>query len=525
MKHFKNQGLWTFIGLWLIVSLGACSKDDPITPPNIEDNIVSIVGETTALGKPGDDVSVDLTFDNPGNGAILIIYLNDGPLRSVPLQNGQTTYTFEGETLPSGVEEGDIVKYSFFLADEKNTIQTDAVDFEVSVALYDEIQIGSTSVFALEVPDGIVESGKIKLATGRKYWLPASIHFMAGTHLEMQAGSELYMNTETGEIYDVVIDEGAQLTVSGTSTSPVVVTSDKLLRNENPEPGDWGQFNIKGEGNGSASGSVAYLRLEYPGDRGFRLQGVGNGTSISYVQVYRALGEGIMPTDGDVAMKYLIAINCEGGSFRFGDAYSGNVQFAISQTSEFYDEVEAVAVRETASPILSNFTVIGPGEDVDDTHGMRLRANSSAKVYNTIIADFPRRGLRLNDEVTVTDLEGPTVFAYSYIFKVPRDPYRDDTDNGNPFQGYIDAGGVFHNPFFNNVTGFEDNDDDEDPIVTEIAGIGTHEYIPSATVASEFNPSSLQSFFSSVNFVGAIENGDSDWTKGWVRNYEGNIHQ
>ncbi|WP_223816615.1 hypothetical protein [Sphingobacterium arenae] len=519
----KRNGVFAVVLAGMLSTFVSCSKDDKGTPANIEGNAIE-VAQASTIAKPGTTVSVALSFANPGNGTMLVIHRDEAPLRSVPLQDGQESYTFE-DTLPANLEEGDVVPYAFFIADEKNTITSDASAFEVSVALYDEITIGSAPVYQIELPeDGIIETGKVKLAAGRKYWLPHTIHFMSGTELQMEAGVELYMNTETGETYDVVIDEGAQVDVAGTATAPVVVTSDKLLRDQEAEPGDWGQFNIKGAGNGSSSGTVEYLRVEYAGDRGFRLQGVGSGTTINYVQAYRALGEGIMPTDGDVRMKYLVATNCEGGGFRFGDAYAGYVQFAISQTTSFYDEVEAFTIRETASPVISNVTIVGPGEDVDDTHGMRMRANSSGKVYNSIVADFPRRGLRLNDEVTVTDLQGPTVFAYSYIFHVPRDPYRDDTDNGNPFQGDLDAENAFQNPFFNNVTGFEDNDEDE-PILATIDGIGTTSYIPQAITNSAFNPVSVDAFFSEANYVGAVSEASADWTKGWVRNYEGNIHQ
>ncbi len=522
MKSKSMSSVWAFAAACLILATTACSKEETAQPPNVENNKVSIVGEPTSVAKPGAPISVDLKFDNPGSGAMLIVSRNDGPLKSVPLNEGQTTYTFDQENLPTTIEEGDVTSYSFLIADERNTVRSAAVSYEVSAALYDQVQLGSRSVYAVSIPtDGIVNSGKIKLAAGRQYWLASGLHFMSGSELQMQAGAELYMNTESGDTYDLVIDEGARVAVEGTATAPVLISSDKLLRGSTPAPGDWGQFNIKGAGNGSNSGSIAYLRLEYAGDRGFRLEGVGSGTSISYVQAYRASGEGIMPTNGDVRMKYLVATDCEGGGFRFGDAYSGYVQFGISQTSSFFGEVEALTIRETASPVLANFTVTGPGTDEDDTHGLRMRANSAGKIYNSIVADFPRRGLRLNDEVKVTDLQGATVFAYSYIFNVPRDPYRDDTSNGNPFRGSLGAGNVLQNPFFNNVTGFNGSD----PILAVIAGIGTNSYVPQATQSSAFNPTSIATFFSEAAFVGAVKDAATDWTKGWTRKSDGSIHQ
>src|SRR5690606_5269624 len=87
----------------------------------------------------------------------------------------------------------------------------------------------------------------------------------------------------------------------------------------------------------------------------------------------------------------------------------------------------------------------------DNTHGMRLRSSSAAKIYNSLVAFYPRRGVRLNDQVETVDINGPTVLAYSYVFQVPSQTYRDDRSGGtNPFQGFY-SDGLASNPYFNNI--------------------------------------------------------------------------
>ena len=109
-----------------------------------------------------------------------------------------------------------------------------------------------------------------------------------------------------------------------------------------------------------------------------------------------------------------------------GDKYAGKMQFLLSINSQYFKENDDFTIREKASPVVSNVTLLGPGaETKKNTHGMRMRGSSTPKVYNSVIAEFPRRGIRVAEEVKITDLNGSAVFAYSYVFNVPKDPFRD----------------------------------------------------------------------------------------------------
>ena len=318
----------------------------------------------------------------------------------------------------------------------------------------------------------------------------------------------------------IEIEVQGEAAVAGTAAAPVVFTSSGTLTSSSPAaPGDWTYFRLTGTGNSSNNGSVKYVRIEYGGDRAFRLSNVGAATQIDYVQVFKSSGQGVMITEGNAGAKHLVTTDCEGGSYRLGDTYSGNLQFLISVNTEYFDENDDFTIREDASPVISNVTMLGAGPDLDDdTHGMRMRANAKPKVYNTIVAEFPRRGLRGNDNLTVTDMNGTAVFAYSFVFDVPKHPYR---ELAVPFAGTFDAvtGARLTNPFFNNVTNLLDGDFELD----KIAGIGINDFIPDAAQSSAFNPSSLGAFFSSADYVGAVKDANGDWTKGWVKNPDGSL--
>src|SRR5690606_40157824 len=105
------------------------------------------------------------------------------------------------------------------------------------------------------------------------------------------------------------IDKGAELIVNGTATNPVVFTSDQKPGHRSP--GDWGGIVLLGDApvnvgstmtvsknrvcpvtaGGSTpadnSGSLAYLRIEYP-VYGLTMVGVGASTTLSHIQVSEA---------------------------------------------------------------------------------------------------------------------------------------------------------------------------------------------------------------------------------------------
>lgn len=71
------------------------------------------------------------------------------------------------------------------------------------------------------------------------------------------------------------------------------------------------------------SGILRYLRLEYTGYKldaeheanGLSLYGVGNGTTISYVQCYKGSDDGIEFFGGSVNVDHCIVVDCTDDSF------------------------------------------------------------------------------------------------------------------------------------------------------------------------------------------------------------------
>lgn len=495
----------------------SCSSDDNTNPDVIDGEapVITISGENTITAKRGEvfEVSFQLTAEN---GAKEIqVSRGGGHLETVTLAENPTTYTYNTQTVPDTAEEGEEISYSFVLVDNNNKTSIPA-DLIVSTQVYDEITIGGQVVYHADIAsDGIVPSGtNVKFSSGRSYYIPNSLEFGAGTSLTIEDNVYVYMNGESESPIEINVDNQASVTIEGTVTAPVIFTSSKTLSG-NAAAGDWNRLRIGDVQNST----LRYVRSEYAGS-GFRFAGSDSSNTFEYLSTFNTSGEGFYITNGNANFKYLAAISPAGGGFRLGDAYSGKIQFAISQIDQTFSENQEVDIRETASPILANVTLIGPGTEADNTHGVRLRGNSAGKVYSAIVADFPRRAVRLNDNVIATDLNGATVFAYSYVFNIGSQAFRDDTNNGNPFIGYTNDNG-YQNPFFNNITAL----DGSNPVLTPIDGIGTGSFIPSTAVqaANNFNPGTVDPFFTPVTFVGAVENSSNDWTRGWVKNPNGSV--
>ncbi|WP_304518259.1 hypothetical protein [Cecembia rubra] len=515
MKHSKllilSKSLLALLMLILIIS--SCKEADE---PTLPIPTISIQGDEVLEVRRGETINVNLTLNTEGNNRELVVYRDGGVLEVIPLSATASTFTYSNQSVPASAMEGQEFEFEFAVINSQGTSSERAILKVVAIA-YDTITIGGQTLFEVEIPeDGIIED-EVRFITGRDYYIGRTMSFASGASLTIQEGVKIYLG-RGDVITDIVINNGATAQILGTSQNPVVFTSSNTLTGTE-DSGDWGVFNIRGNGGNSNSGTFRYIRFEYGNARNFRLQNVGSGTTIDHIQVFRAAGEGIMSTDGTVNMQYLVTTDCEGGGFRLGDAYSGNIQFGISIISRTWGDNSEVEIRESASPTLSNFTVIGPGSSSANTSAIRFRSVSRGKMYNTIVASFPRRGVRLNENVNVSDLEGETVFAHSFVFEVPNEPFRDDRSGGtNPFIGFVDAEGVFQNPFFNNVTGIEGGQ----PVLTSIAGIGNGSFVPSEAQSSAFNPSNL-SGFSAAPYVGAVQNAANDWTRGWVKNPDGSI--
>jgi len=420
-------------------------------------------------------------------------------LETIALNATATSFTYNTQTVPSDASEGQEYIYQFLLADNANQ-ESSRVDLTINAALYDEITIGSETLYDVTIPqDGIVATGtSIKFIAGRNYYITKPLSFDDGSSLTIEEGVTVYMKkpTEVDELLiEITINPGSQISIIGTATNPVVLTSSATLTGD-PEPGDWERLDLDGNSNGV----IQYLRTEYA-EIGLRVDNCDDSNIIEYVTVFKSSDEGFYITDSNVNAKYLAAIETGDSNFRLGGEYSGNLQFLIAYNVGGGEE--AFYMRDDSNTTLANVTAVGPGKETNlapdefENGGIRFRSPIGGKVYNAVITGMPDWGVRVQ-EVVPTDIDGTVVFAYSNVYE--NDSRNDDVD-GDIF---------FDEASFNNS---------EDVI----AGIATGSIVPTTEEVSSFDPSTLGSFFSAALFKGAIQDSSNDWTSGWVKNPDGTI--
>ncbi|SFC26396.1 hypothetical protein [Kaistella jeonii] len=298
--------------------------------------------------------------------------------------------------------------------------------------------------------ENLILSGKISssltLKANNIYKLRGLVYVTNGATLTIEPGTKIV--GEADKNGGLIITRGSKIMAQGTATNPIIFTSEK----PSPKRGDWAgiillgaaptnaSFNGKAgvgeieggvndaEGSGlyggtnvsDNSGVLKYVRIEYAGyaflpDKeinGLTFGGVGNGTTIDYVQVAYANDDSFEWFGGTVNCTHLIAYKGLDDDFDTDNGYSGKVQFAIgvrdplvadvsgSNAFESDNDANGSSLLPQTSAIFSNVTIIGPiqssasgtnatGINSLFQNALQIRRNSSISVFNSAFVGYP----------------------------------------------------------------------------------------------------------------------------------------
>ncbi len=378
------------------------------------------------------------------------------------------------------------------------------------------------------------------------YELQGGVSVLDGVTLTIEAGTKIIAGNTGGVFSYLAIEQGATIMAEGTASQPIVFTSNQCT----PNAGDWGGLLLAGRapinrgtvattevanltyGGTDAtdnSGVLRYVRLEYTGGKinddaeynGLSLYGVGNGTTLEYIQTFNGNDDGIEFFGGTVNLKYALVTGAGDDSFDWTDGWVGNGQFWIAQqTSVAGDKgIEADNLSATpdaapfSNPTLSNITLIGADDGDGENKGIEFRAGTKVTLYNAIITSFPGKGIEVDDDQTLINLNASAVIVRNSIIDNPKSF---DLDHGGAtvdladfttFNNFtIDGAG---DPFNSTGTAV--------PADFKISGFrGTYQYTTAIDGVDNFDPSTLNSFFDPANYAGALQEGDN-WTSDWTR--------
>lgn len=170
------------------------------------------------------------------------------------------------------------------------------------------------------------------------------------------------------------------------------------------------------------SGTVKYVSIRYSGQiiadgdeiQGLTLGGVGYGTTLDYIEVYGSGDDGIEVFGGTASFKHMVLSNFDDDGFDLDQGYTGFAQFGLVVASSASgvtadnlfemdgdDDIPADENNVSADgrPFgyaqISNFTLIG--SSTMSGVGMRLRQGFGGDITNTIVANVPGKGLRIDN--------------------------------------------------------------------------------------------------------------------------------
>jgi len=276
------------------------------------------------------------------------------------------------------------------------------------------------------------------------YLLSGTVYVDSGIILTIQPGTIIRGNDLIANS-SLIVKKGGKLIAQGTSTNPIVFTSNKPVGSRGL--GDWGGVILLGkatmnQGSGyieglaavsdhqyggsddnDNSGILSYVRIEYGGYvfaqnkeiNGLTMGGVGRGTQIDHIQCSFINDDAFEWYGGSVNCKYLVSYRNLDDDFDTDFGYHGFVQYGLSvrdpqiadnsyslpsggSTSEGFEsdnDANGSTLQPFTNVTFSNFTMIGPfrGNNNSTVHpafrrGARIRRNSQIKIINSIISDW-----------------------------------------------------------------------------------------------------------------------------------------
>jgi len=270
--------------------------------------------------------------------------------------------------------------------------------------------------------------------TNNENWMLSGGVFVSnGSTLTIDAGTEIVADETTTAFLS--IQQGGKIDAVGTSSNPIVFTA------LSEQSGSWGGIIINGyadintgvsaEGEGGTgtyggnddsdnSGKIKYVRVEYGGKilgtdnelNGFSFNGVGNGTTVEYIEAYMGSDDGIEFFGGTVDVRYAVSKGNQDDSFDWTHGWRGTGEYwyaeQISSGGDRGIEADNNSDDNTATPYsnptLNHVTLIGYDDGDGNNTGIRLREGTKGTLSNVKVYNFPKNGIRVSDQITLDNV-------------------------------------------------------------------------------------------------------------------------
>lgn len=295
------------------------------------------------------------------------------------------------------------------------------------------------SACTYETLSGDITSNRT-LSAATVYRIDGCVTVKSGATLDIPAGTLLQgMKTPTnGGKSFLIVERGAMLNISGTSTNPVVFTSDQSPGNR--AAGDWGGLRVFGEANNNNSNAISvdlgcavytgggtnnsdnsgvmeYFQVHFAGApantndlsrAAIMLNSVGSGTMIANVQVAHTKNDALLLAGGNVKIEKMISYNADRTDFKISYGNTSEIQFITSlrldngavpsQTAYGLDITNQPNTSSTSmpltTPVISNASIVGPNfcnpaaVSSNFSYAVRFSNNGAGKIYNSVFSSW-----------------------------------------------------------------------------------------------------------------------------------------
>jgi hypothetical protein len=439
----------------------------------------------------------------------------------------------------------------------------------------------------------VVVTGDISAATtwsaNKIYLLKGFVYVTNGATLTIEPGTIIKGDKATKGT--LVVTRGAKLNAAGTAAKPIVFTSNVDAGGRSA--GDWGGIILLGKalinftggenkiegglvstgggddkkyiyygGTDAAdnSGILTYVRIEYAGIpfspdneiNGLTMGGVGSGTTLDYIEVYRSGDDAYEWFGGTVNAKHLLAIGTTDDDFDTDNGFSGKIQFGLAQRAQVVADFSGSNGFESdndptgtnnqpqTKAVFSNMTIVGPlfaatatapggslsNINANFQHAAQIRRNSAISIANSVFTNY-FEGIYIDEGTVVTPgatttnyTNGTIVFTDNLIYNCNAKGNEVKGQNKAAFEADIRA----KNTFDATKTVADLLTDalkyGSDFKATGNALLGTPNFTVKAGSAAAAgavytNLKLADTFFEKVAYRGAF--GTTDWSAGWAK--------
>lgn len=415
---------------------------------------------------------------------------------------------------------------------------------------------GTTSIAQVDGQTTTCEiSGRItsdlRLTAGNLYAISGAV-FIGGDNTDsatLTVDPDVTVFGNSGDDY-IVVSRGSQINASGTAADPITFTSRQHVVSglAAGAAGQWGGMIILGNGestkcptdgsecalqvegaqegavfggsdNAESSGTLRYVRVMHGGFEiapdnelnGITFGGVGSGTTIEYLQVHKNADDGVEFFGGAVNAKYVVLTGIQDDSVDWDNGYKGKMQFVLVKHADDNSDANRGIEGDGdggsgiafSNPTIANMTIIGNTFDTadSDSEGVLLRDQTNAQLYNFLVTGPAGMGecfeVDLSDGDTTAEQNMDGTNSPQMVFSNSVLACGENINNSGTFN---------QEAWFTAQT--------SNSLLAETASVLNGIYTTDTT--APFDVTTLDSFFISVDFIGAVKDADNNWTADWT---------